>query len=246
MRFDWFAISDKGGDPAGNQDYALVDPDGRVFIVADGLGGRPGGARASQTAASAFLEAVWQAPDAARLDRAVLQHAVARANDAVRAVARADPSLEGMGTTLSAVVLAGARGKIVHVGDSRVYHFGRGWVQQLTEDQTLATDLVARRYFGEEGAARFHLRNALSRAVGIKPIVEADLIDLTVAPGDGLLLATDGLMKALPPQGFLENALAQAADTDARTLCRTIIDTALGRDPDDHITAVVVRVMDGE
>jgi len=246
MRCDWFAISEQGGDPAGNQDYALVDPDGSVFIIADGMGGRPGGAQASQVAAGAFLAAVWEAPADARLDPAILRQAVARANDAVLAMARADPLLEGMGTTLSAVVLARARGTIIHVGDSRVYHFGRGWVQQLTEDHTLATDLVARRYLSEEGAMRFHLRNALSRAVGIKPTVEADLIDLAVAPGEGLLLATDGLMKVLPPQGFLEATLAQAEGTDAQALCRMIIATALARDPDDNITAVVVRVLDGD
>jgi len=241
MRFDWFSLSEQGRDPHGNEDFALGAPDAGVFVVADGMGGRPGGAQASQIAATTFVDAVRRAAVADRRKTETLQEAVAEANTAVRAAARADPALAGMGTTLTAAVLVQNRGRIVHVGDSRAYLFGRRWVQQLTEDHTLASELVARRYLDEAGAVRFPLRNVLSRAVGTRPNVEADLLDLAMGPDEALLLATDGLFKALPPLA-LEPVLTTADDGNAETLCRKIVGMALGGRPEDNITALVLRV----
>ena len=246
MRFDWFSLSEQGRDPHGNEDFALGSPEAGVFVVADGMGGRPGGAQASQIAATSFVDGRRgdRAAVADRRKTETLQDAVAEANTAVRAAARADPALAGMGTTLTAAVLVQNRGRIVHIGDSRAYLFGRGWVQQLTEDHTLAAELVARRYLSEAGAIRFPLRNVLSRAVGARPNVEADLLALALEPDEALLLATDGLFKALPPLA-LETLLTTAGDPGAEALSRTIVDAALGGDPEDNVTALVVRVRDG-
>ena len=243
MRFDWFAISEQGAHPHGNDDVALGVPDTGVFVVADGMGGRPGGAQASQIAATVFVQAVRRATVADRLKTEMLQGAVAEANTAVLAAAAADPALAGMGTTLTAAVLVQNYGRIVHVGDTRAYLFGRGWVQQLTEDHTLAAELLARRYLSEEGAMRFPHQNILSRAVGTRATIEADLLTLALEPDEALLLATDGLFKAVPPLS-LAPLLTTADGADARTLCRTIVDAALNGAPDDNVTALVLRIVD--
>jgi protein phosphatase len=244
-RYDWFAMSESGGRPDGNDDCVLGDPEAGVFVIADGLGGRPGGAQASRAATRALLDALRALPPESRGCDDALRGAVAAANAAVRDVARRDPALEGLGTTLSAVVFAGGRCRVVHVGDSRVCLLRDGAVGQVTMDHTLAAELVARNHLSAEGARRYPLRNVLSRSLGPRETVEPDLETIPLRPGDRLLLATDGVAEVLPPSQLAAAIAGAGADT-AEAVCRAVMRAALAAGPRDNVTAAVVRPLDAE
>jgi protein phosphatase len=240
---DCFLISRQGDENATNDDYAAVDINMQTLVVADGMGGRPGGAEASRTATVTFLENVKSAAQS-RIDVATLRSAVAAANRKVRSLSEADPSLSGLGTTLSAVVLSGNKGKIVHVGDSRVYIFGKGGLCQITRDHTLVAELLERKHISPEGAKRYPMRNVLSRCIGPQETVEPDIFDFELRPGDWLLLATDGLSKSLS-EDQLRKTLQNSSMTNAERVCGDVMRTAAQHSLMDDATAIVARNVRG-
>ncbi len=238
--FDWYAISDAGARLKANQDTVVAEPGYGVFIVADGMGGRPAAAQASQAAARAFMDNLRSTNAAGRLDPEVLTEAMAAANHAVHGIAQADPSLAGTGTTLTALILGQKQGKIAHVGDSRVYCYARRRLEQLTEDHTVSAELAARLPLDEATIDQFDIRHVLSRAVGTRQTVTPDLIDLAVQPGEWFLMATDGLYNVCPPTDMQE-LIAAAAKNGARAVCQSVMACALDRKPADNLTLIVVR-----
>jgi protein phosphatase len=241
--FDWCTVSEQAGLPA-NEDCVLAEPGYGVFVIADGMGGRPGGAQASRVAVRAFMDTLRRVKPENLTNPLALKKAVEKANAAVLAVSRADPNMAGMGTTLSAVILTESDSKFVHVGDSRIYRFAEGSLEQLTEDHTLVSELVAREYMSEDAAKDSSLRNVLSRAVGTRPKVEPDIEDLSLWPEDWLLLATDGLYKTLP-QARIAKVMAAETKNGARAICRALAKAAVEAGPQDNVTLAVVRPLGG-
>jgi PPM family protein phosphatase len=238
---DCSLITRQSGEHTANDDFAAIDNELGILVVADGMGGRPGGAQASRVATEAFLEMIRSVPEQSRIEVSNLRNAVSSANRSVRSLADADPSLEGLGTTLSAVVLNDAKGKIVHVGDSRLYLFGDQGLRQLTKDHTLVAELVERRHLSPEGAKRYPLKNMLSRSIGPQETVDADIDDLELAPREWLLLTTDGLTKALG-QERLVHILEISTAANAEQLCRDLLDAAVLEEPNDDITIIAARL----
>ena len=243
MLFDWYTVSEKGRHLDTNEDCVLAEPGYGLFVVADGMGGRPGGAQASRVAARTFVDEVRRRNPFPRIEAAVLRQAVQAANDAIRAIARTEPMMTGMGTTLTAVVLGETGGQFVHVGDSRLYGFVGGRIEQLTEDHTLAAELVARDFLSD-AAERGPLHGILSRVVGTRPTVEADIGHLALAPDEWLLLATDGLTKTVPP-ARLEELFSATQRLGASAVGRAIMKAAMEADPRDNVTIAVVRPVGG-
>ena len=243
IQFDCFAISEQGGDLNGNDDFSIVRPEVGIFVIADGLGGRPGGGEASTTAASSFYEAIRALKPRSRMNRQCLAQAVDEANTHVRAIAKADPMMSGLGTTLSAVVLQGRRGKIVHVGDSRIYLFRGDRLLQLTKDHTLVEALIEQQRVTVEGAKHYSLRNVLVRSIGALEMVEPDILDLAVRVGDWLILTTDGLANVMDTESLRQIVAAEKAGPVDR-LCKAIMTIAQHNDPQDDITLIAVNVVD--
>lgn len=168
-----------------------------LAIVADGMGGAQGGKLASETAveviSSSFLS-YSQAPPIA------LKNALVSANKAVYDLAQKDPSLEGMGTTAVVLFLTPEQAWVGWVGDSRLYLLRDGRMFQMTEDHSLATELVRGGAMTHEQALRYEDRHVLTRALGTRPDVEAGVWDnsLAVLPGDRFLLCSDGLHDPVP------------------------------------------------
>jgi len=235
--FDWYAISEHAGLPH-NDDFVLAEPGYGVFLVADGMGGRPGGAQASRVAARAFMDYLRRVNPAAIASPAALRKAVSAANKAVHEIVRTDPRMAGMGTTLSAAVLPGTGGRIVHVGDSRIYRYRQGRLEQLTEDHTLEAEMLAHDMLPQAG--EFAMRHVLSRAVGTQPTVEPHIAGLDLGGEDWLLLATDGFYNAIPAERMQDIAIVNAA-ASAHVLCRTLVRAALDAGPQDNVTLAVVR-----
>jgi protein phosphatase len=236
--FDWCTMSEQAGLPH-NEDCVLAEPGYGVFLVADGMGGRPGAAQASRVAARAFMD--YLRPYGSALAGPVaLRKAVAAANKAVREVVLADPGMAGMGTTLAAVVLSEAGSRVVNVGDSRVYRFSRGCLEQLTEDHTLVSELMSHQIISDATAGTFGLDNVLSRAIGTRPTVEPDITDLNLGEDDWLLLCTDGFYKSLSADR-IHDLLVVTAGEGAQARCRTLVQAALEAIPQDNVTLAMVR-----
>ena len=240
--FDSFYISEAGADADENEDFVVSDQQAGIFAVADGLGGRPAGGKASRAGAQAFLQAVRRLEPSLRLDDACLRRAVEESNAVVRSLAGADPLAAVPGTTLCAAVLNGQRGKIVHAGDSRAYLFADGRLRQLTTDHTLVEELILHNHLTRETAKDYPLRHVLSKCLGTDRAVEPDVQEITLSAGAWLLLATDGLAAALT-NDQLEGILGRQVWRNAEELCRCVVDQALSAVPGDNTSVLVVRAI---
>ena len=215
-----------------NEDAYLIAPP--LFAVADGLGGHQAGEVASSIAIDTLLEAAPREADAKALGRAVRQ-----ANASVIAAAEAGRGRVGMGTTLTAVMVDGTRLAVAHVGDSRAYLLHLGDLQQLTADHSMVADLVRSGQLTLEESRVHPNRSVITRALGSDPNMIADTFEVQAAPGDRLLLATDGLTGGVPDE---EIARVLAEAPTASDAVEELIGTALDAGGQDNITAVVVEL----
>jgi serine/threonine protein phosphatase PrpC len=239
MRLSSFAGSDVGRARSGNEDSYFCGH--TVFAVADGLGGHQGGEVAS-AAAVAPLEALAGRELATPTEAAeALAAAVQEANSAILDRAAGDPSLWGMGTTMTAAaVTADGHLQLAHVGDSRAYLLRDGALEQLTTDHTVVAELVRRGRLTPQLAAIHPERSILTRAVGLDARIPVDTPDpLDLRPGDQCLLCSDGLTEAVPDPTIAE---LLSTDEDGNAACRSLIDAANEAGGPDNITVVLVRV----
>ncbi len=253
MELSFWAATDVGKKRETNEDSFLVDKKLSLFVVADGMGGHASGEVASQLAVHEFRNAIEAGKDTierfAKGDEAVrpqdvltmLEHAVQGAGYAVYQKAQAEPEKRGMGTTASALLIAGDRGFIAHVGDSRIYMLRAGQVVQLTEDHSLVNELIRRGRVTKEGfdtSPYKAYKNAVTRAVGVYENVQGDTIDFEILPGDQFLLCSDGLHAYLTDARIAE----MLKGDDVKALPKRLIDLANSGGGHDNITAIVVRV----
>ena len=218
---------------------------GAVLLVADGMGGRAGGARASALAVASVGRSMADgaSSDASAPDAFVLRlrRALEDANRDIFEEASRDLSYAGMGTTAT---LAGIRGGVVYlaqVGDSRAYLVRGGSAARLTRDQSLLQDLIDSGVLSERDAQSAP-GNKILQALGVRPSVEPVLTYQELRRGDVLLLCSDGLSKVVRDEEILE-AARQASDCVA--LCDRLIGLANDRGGPDNITVVVAR-LDGD
>ena len=222
-----------------NEDrYALV-PGLGLYLVADGMGGHRGGQIASRLACEAAIRAVETLQGASVSPAEKLRHAVAHANREILAATRDMPQLEGMGTTLVGVLFSGTRLALAHVGDSRAYLMRHGRFRALTDDHSIVAELVRRHEISEEDARLHPHRHVLTRALGVRSQIEADLAEMTPQPGDLFLLCSDGLNGPVEDE-TISSILAECDDLDAAT--ERLVDAANDRGGFDNITVVLIRV----
>jgi PPM family protein phosphatase len=205
----------------------------RLAVVADGIGGQPGGSLASAVAV-ALVEAAFTGRS---LDE--LQAGARAANRTIWDRAASSAELTGMGTTLCAAGLTdNGIVAIVNVGDSRAYLLRAGSLTQLTHDHTVTADLLQRGQLSEQEAADHPHRNVLTRAVGIGPDVELELGEFSVAEGDRLVICSDGLHRELGDDDI--ETLSAAGDIEAAV--DGLVELALSRGGRDNVAVVVVEV----
>lgn len=221
-----------------NEDrYALV-PELGLYLVADGMGGHRAGQVASQLAAEAALRATKTLEGAPVSISEKLRQIVACANREIFGTAQAQAELAGMGTTLVSLLASEGRVALAHVGDSRAYLVRNGKIRQLTNDHSLIGDLLRRQEISEAVAREHPHRHVLTRALGVRPTVEADLMEMTPHEGDVFALCSDGLTNLVHP---LEIATAVDRCADLQEACDAMVEWANDRGGDDNITIVLVR-----
>lgn len=231
------ARSDVGLLREGNEDSAYAS--GRLLAVADGMGGHAHGEVASSVAiaAMASLEEAQQGGDLLN----AIEAAVRDANRKLHEMVGRDPSLKGMGTTLTAMLWHGTQVALVHVGDSRAYLLRRGELYQITHDHTLVQQLVDDGRITPEEAATHPQRSILLRALDGSGEVDPDLTLREAQVGDRYLLCSDGLSGVVSAE-TLHATLTNIDDPEE--VVRQLIDLANRGGGPDNITCVLADVME--
>jgi protein phosphatase len=215
-----------------NEDAIVVD--GTLVAVADGLGGHAGGALASKLATDLLAASF----TGGSVDE--LATAVRAANWVVWERASSASALKGMGTTMCAAGLVdGGVLAVVHVGDSRAYLAHEGSVQRLTEDHTVTAELIRDGELSEADAADHPHRAILTRALGVGPAVQVDAVRRPVAPGDVLLLCSDGLFTHVSDDEIGSRLLSGSTPQDTAD---ELLELALSRGGADNVSVVVAEV----
>ena len=236
MRLRVGTKSDVGKVRQVNEDSFLAEEP--LFVIADGMGGHLAGDVASATAVEIITE---QASNARLDDPRSLSTILRSANRAIWEKARADPSLKGMGTTCTLVMIDDGRAELAHVGDSRAYLLRGGELKQLTEDHTLVSRMVKEGRLRAEEAAHHPQRNIITRALGVDADVEVDLEPMELVPGDRLLLNSDGLTSMVEADSVKKVLLEETDPQAAADRLVTIANEAGG---EDNVTVVVIDVTD--
>jgi serine/threonine protein phosphatase PrpC len=245
MRAVAAGLSDIGKQRVHNEDRFILLPEFNVFAVADGMGGHQSGEVASRLAASTIALYFRNGSGLERSVRDSLRAAVTQAN--AKIFTRADDSRahRGMGTTIVAAAYDphGAELFIAHAGDSRCYRMRRGEILQLTRDHSLVADALLERPDLSESDLAYLPRNVITRALGIGPSVDVDLRAERVELGDVYLLCSDGLHSLVADKEIAAIIAGHPVLTDA---CMALIGQANDNGGKDNITAVLIRIEDGD
>ncbi len=244
--FAYKGLSDQGLRRSVNEDcfgafpeayLPPYEPNGQLFLVADGMGGLLSGKMASEMAVNIVHEVYFNGREGAVGGN--LQRAFEEANSRIYEMAVDQDLDHKMGTTCSALILTESRGYISHVGDSRIYHIHRGEIRQLTEDHTEIADLLRHDLLTTSDAANHPRRSVLSRALGIEEDVEVDLLhDIALHRGDRFVLCTDGMSKATPDE--IKDIVLSF---DPAGACQSLVKLVYERGAGDNITVLVVQVL---
>lgn len=193
------AKTDKGLVRSSNQDaYAVGELPGEVAwaVVCDGMGGEAGGNIASALAVKVISEKITSAYNEKMRDASIknlLDSAIYAANIEVYDMAYSRPDLQGMGTTVVAVIVRDKTAFIAHAGDSRAYIVSGETIQQITTDHSLVQNMVDRGEITAEQAQHHPKKNFITRAVGVEKRIDIDFSEIDLNDNETLILCTDGL-----------------------------------------------------
>jgi protein phosphatase len=253
MRVTWAGATNVGMKRTLNEDAFLLLPEESLFCVADGMGGHASGEVASRIAVEEMAEffrvtgrddeATWPfREDPARdYDENRLITGIKLANLRIHERGQSDAKLRNMGTTLVSAFFpkGGPEVLVGHVGDSRVYHWRRGAIRQVTEDHSLLNDYIKTRKPTPEEIQAFPHKNVIVRALGMRPHVEVDLFRERLEPEDVVLLCCDGVTNMVPDAGLSE--IIRAHPGDLQRACDAIVAAANEAGGVDNITCVLVQ-----
>jgi len=223
--------------PINEDNYICLDSG--VFAVADGMGGHAAGEVASGMLVSTIKERLFQQQPETEglLAQEALKKIIMEANERILQKSSFDKNYAGMGTTASILYIKSDHGFFAHVGDSRIYLFRDGNMQQITKDHSLVWDLVENGTITREEAKQHPKRNLLTRAVGVDANLKVDFGDFPVEAADKFLLCSDGLTNMVDDDEIKEAVCAPSIEDKAGYL----IDLALQAGGTDNITAIVVE-----
>lgn len=234
MRYLWASATHQGMVRENNEDAIFPTSGGEttdsaVLAVADGMGGHVAGEVASRLAINASTSTELDASDR-----------VAAGNRAIREEVAREPSLEGMGTTMTLVVIDGESGTFGHVGDSRAYMLRDSEFTQLTNDHTVAAEYVHIGQMTAEEAAVHPHRHMLTRTLGLTRFVNVDEFIVDFEPGDRIVLCSDGLTEMVSDEAIADILKDGTPEENAWEL----IERANTEGGVDNISVIVLHVVD--
>ena len=232
-----FALTDPGRVRQNNQDSFRIVPELGLYMLADGMGGARGGARASLLAVETVENSLKRST---HRDAAALLGAVEEANDLVLAEATRDPNLEGMGTTIVAALETREHDvAIASVGDSRAYILHADELRAVTQDQTWVQE-VGRGLGLDEDSLRTHpMRHVLTMAVGVGSAVRILYYAVELNTGDLLLLTTDGLHGVVSESEI--KRILQDGESSLEAKCERLMEAAHQAGSPDNVTVMLMR-----
>ena len=199
-----FAESRIGGRPENQDSYGWQDtPFGYLVTVCDGMGGGPGGKTASTIAVQVIKESISEASKEEEIPNIIIK-AIRKANMAIIEEGNETPSLKGMGSTATVLLLSEKSAFVAHVGDSRVYQLRNGKKIFRTFDHSMVFEMVEQGVITEEQARLSAQSNIITRALGVTPDVEVDIKELSYEVGDRFLLCSDGIPGSMPEKELVK------------------------------------------
>ena len=241
-------LTDQGLVREHNEDSIGSDPALGLLILADGMGGHKGGEVASAIAVDTVLATLKKTlPDIIHgqtddrtgysLESMAIESAIKQANTAIYQASHNNAQYEGMGTTIVVLLFYDNRVSIAHVGDSRLYRLREQKLEQLTRDHTLLQELVDRGLYTREEARQSLNKNLVTRAVGVNPTVEVDLLEDFGVPQDIYLLCSDGLTDMIDDQ-LIEDSILNYRSNLVR-LANELVSQAKAHGGKDNISALL-------
>ncbi|MDY7576082.1 Stp1/IreP family PP2C-type Ser/Thr phosphatase [Actimicrobium sp. CCI2.3] len=253
LQLEFAALTDTGLLRPHNEDAIAISPDFGLVILADGMGGYNAGEVASNMAITIVrqvmeteLQAIASelAVDASDHLPALLSHAVNEANTAILTAALLEPEYTGMGTTLVMALFHHETMTLAHVGDSRCYRQRDGQLEQLTRDHSFVQEQLDAGLVSADEAWLSPNRNLITRAVGVDDVIEVEVHDVAVLPGDLYLLCSDGLSDMLTAQHI--EAILQDSTEDLQLAAANLLASANEQGGLDNISVILVYVQDHE
>jgi len=235
---DSAGFTDPGRKRRRNEDSFVIEPP--LFAVADGMGGAQAGEVASRLAAAAFRE--FHDADALGPEERLVA-IIQEANKRIYERAEGDAEVSGMGTTITAALVAGDGLVIGHVGDSRAYRLRGGHFEQLTDDHSLVADLVRSGRLTPEEADVHPQRSVITRALGTDPQVDVDTFTVAAEADDLFLLCSDGLT-TMVDDVEIRDLVTRANDLDQAG--KGLVKAANKAGGEDNVTVVLFELAEGE
>jgi len=249
----WAVKSDPGLRRTSNEDSFSNRPDVGLFVVADGMGGHVAGEIASRVAVeaiSAFIEETagadknrtWPFPfePTLSLEANRLKAAFRLANRRIAAAIADSHDLRGMATTASAILIGRTQACVAHVGDSRVYVFREGALQQITHDHSWVEEQVRAGTMTPSAAREHPWRNVVTRALSGGDDPDVDVAEVSPRAGERYLLCSDGLFSVVPDQAI--GQVLGDAKLSLEQVCERLIEAANAAGGPDNITTLVLQV----
>lgn len=241
MKRFFTGLTDPGLLRAVNQDDYFIDPLGRFFIVADGMGGHAGGQEASRLATQAiqtYLNDRWESDEPSP---SLLENAFLKANGEILQDQAKHPERADMGTTAVAVMFREDQSWCAHIGDSRLYRLRGAKLHQITEDHTWVARAMKLGDLTSDQARIHPWRHILSKCLGREDVKQVDVQSFDLEPKDRLLLCSDGLTEELSDQ-IIATHLKTIRACDRAALA--LVNAAKDRGGRDNITVVIVAFDD--
>jgi len=253
LKINAFGRSDVGLVRAGNEDCLHIDDAHHVYAVCDGMGGHQAGEVASMTASDIIRKSFGHLAQGLMNDSGLsigrtlppagelLLKSVRLANRAIFTRAAGEQSLSGMGTTIVAAALEADIMSIAHVGDSRAYRLTERQLVPLTRDHSWVAEIQASHNLSEEEATSFVGRNVITRALGVREVVDVDCRIIKVRPGDQFILCSDGLCGFADDDEIFD--VARQYRGDLSKIVDALIQLANDRGGSDNVTVAAFEII---
>jgi protein phosphatase len=205
------------------------------------MGGAAAGEIASSLAVDEVMRLLTERTEGVPV-QVLIEQAISSANEAIYSRSQVNLKLNGMGTTMVAIVTEERRVRVLNVGDSRCYRFHAGHLEQITHDHSLVDEQVRLGRMTPEEAARSPLRNVITRALGTQSRVTPDIFELEAEPGDLFLLCSDGLTREISDakiEALLAAGLARNG-SPLGNLCTKLVEAANSAGGGDNITCLLL------
>ncbi len=244
MQIQFGSRTNQGRVRTSNEDSFVANPETKLLLVADGMGGHAAGEIASNLAASTVNEWVTSHIGTAEDAGEMLRQGALEANRRVYEAQCQDRMLAGMGSTLTAMLFEDRRYHIAHVGDSRAYRLRDGTLEQLTRDHSLVWHLYENGVLEKTDLSKHPQKNLITRSIGSHPEVDIDLEQGEGRAGDVYLLCSDGLTDGVAEEG-LRQTLSDTGKSPQQ-IAEYLVEAANEAGGPDNITVVVIRLEDDE